>query len=64
MENANVSLCMLHFGLSFDYLGFDAESEALRTDGVPRGMTSWYTDLLKGRKVTANLQRLTQTRER
>ena len=46
---------------AFDCVGFDATSEAPTTNGVPRGRTSWYTNLLKGRKVTANLQGITQT---
>ena len=46
---------------AFDCVGFDAASDALITKGVPRGMRLWYTNLLKGRKVTANLQGLTQT---
>ena len=45
----------------FDCIGFDAASDALITKGVPKGMTLWYTNLLKGRKVTANLQGVTQT---
>ena len=46
---------------AFDCVWFDAASEALTTIGIPRGVTSWYADLLKGRKVTANLQGVTQT---
>ena len=46
---------------SFDCVGFDAASEALTTKGVPKGVTLWYTNLLKGRKVTVNLQGVTQT---
>ena len=46
---------------AFDCVGFDAASEALITKGVPVRMSSWYTNLLKGRKVTASLQGVTQT---
>ena len=46
---------------AFDCVGFDATSEALITEGVPRRITLWYTNLLRGRKVTANLQEVTQT---
>ena len=46
---------------AFDCVGFDAASDALITKGVPKGMTLWYTNLLKGRKVAANLQGVTQT---
>ena len=46
---------------AFDCVGFDAASEALITKGVPGGMLFWYTNLLNGRKVTANLQGVTQT---
>ena len=46
---------------AFDCVGFDAASEALITNGVPKGITLWYTNLLKGRKATANLQGVTQT---
>ena len=46
---------------AFDYVGFDAASDALITKGVLKGMTLWYNNLLKGRKVTANLQGVTQT---
>ena len=46
---------------AFDCVGFDAASEALITKGVLRGMTFWYNNLLKGRKVKANLQGVTQT---
>ena len=41
---------------AFDCVGFDAASEALIANGVPEGMSIWYTNLLKGREVTANLQ--------
>ena len=46
---------------AFDCVGFDAASDALITKGVLRGMTLWYTNLLKARKVTAKLQGVTQT---
>ena len=46
---------------AFDCVGFDAASDTLIAKGVPKGMTLWYTYLLKGRKVTANLQGVTQT---
>ena len=46
---------------AFDCVGFDAASEALIANGVPEGMTLWYTNLLRGRKVTVNLQGVTQT---
>ena len=46
---------------ALDCVGFDAASDALITKGVPKGMTLWYTNLLQGRKVTANLQGVTQT---
>ena len=46
---------------AFDCVGFDAASDALITKGVPEGMTRWCTYLLRGRKVTANLQGVTQT---
>ena len=40
-----------------------AASEALMTNGVPRVLTSWCTKLLKGRKVAANLQGVTQSHQ-
>ena len=46
---------------AFDCVGFDAASEALIANGVPEGMSIWYTNLLKGREVTANLQGVTKT---
>ena len=46
---------------AFDCVRFDVASDARITKGVPKGMTLWYTNLLKGRKVTANLQGVTQT---
>ena len=46
---------------AFDCVGFDAASEALIANGVPEGMSIWYTNLLKGREVTASLQGVTQT---
>ena len=46
---------------AFDCAGFDAASDALTTKGVPKGITLWYTNPLKGRKVAANLQGVTQT---
>ena len=46
---------------AFDCVGFDAISDAPITKGVPKGMTLWYTNLLKCRKVTANLHGVTRT---
>ena len=46
---------------AFDCVGFDAASEALIANGVPAGMSNWYTNLLKGREVTASLQGVTKT---
>ena len=48
---------------AFDCVGFDAASDTLINKGVPRGITLWYTNLLKGRKVTANLQGVTPSKE-
>ena len=49
----------LDFTGAFDCVEFDAAKEARTTNGVPRGMASWYTNLLKGRKVTADLKGVT-----
>ena len=46
---------------AYDCVDFDAASDALITKGVPKWMTLWYTNLIKDRKVTANLQGVTQT---
>ena len=46
---------------AFDCVGFDAASEALIANGVPAGMSNWYTNLLKGREVTASLQGVAKT---
>ena len=55
-----IAVCLDCTG-AFDCVGFDAAGDALITKGVPKGMTLRYTNLLKGRKVTANLQGVTQT---
>ena len=45
---------------AFDCVDFDAASDAVISKGVPKGMTLRHTNLLKGRKVTANLHGVIQ----
>ena len=46
---------------AFDYVSFEAAEMALKEHQVPEAITAWYTSLLKGRQVTAELQGVTST---
>ena len=46
---------------AFDYVNFEAAEMALKEHQVPEAITVWYTNLLKGRQVTAELQGVTST---